>query len=66
VRLLMVAPPGAGKGTQAQRLAAHYGIAKLSSGDLFRTEVTAGTEIGRQVATTCDAATWFPTRWCCS
>lgn len=45
----MVAPPGAGKGTQAQRLAAHYGIAKLSSGDLFRTEVTAGTEIGRQV-----------------
>jgi adenylate kinase len=46
---LMVAPPGAGKGTQAQRLAAHYGIAKLSSGDLFRKEVAAGTDVGRQV-----------------
>ncbi len=46
----MVAPPGAGKGTQAQRLAAHYGIAKLSSGDLFRKEVTAGSDVGREVA----------------
>jgi len=43
----MVAPPGAGKGTQATRLAAHYGIAHLSSGELFRREVEAGTEIGR-------------------
>jgi adenylate kinase len=47
MRLLMVAPPGAGKGTQAERLAAHYKIAHLSSGDLFRKEVAAGTEIGR-------------------
>lgn len=48
MRLLMVAPPGAGKGTQAGRLAAHYGIAHLSSGDLFRHEVAAGTRIGRE------------------
>lgn len=48
MQLLMVAPPGAGKGTQAQRLAAHYGIAHLSSGDLFRREVAAGTAIGRE------------------
>lgn len=50
MRLLMVAPPGAGKGTQATRLAAHYGIAHLSSGDLFRREVAAGTAIGTEAA----------------
>lgn len=47
MRLLMVAPPGAGKGTQAARLAEHYGIAHLSSGDLLRKEVAAATAIGR-------------------
>jgi adenylate kinase len=47
MRLLLVAPPGAGKGTQAELLAAHYGIAHLSSGDLLRREVAAGTAIGR-------------------
>jgi adenylate kinase len=50
MRLLMVAPPGAGKGTQATKLAVHYGIAHLSSGDLFRNEVRAGTPIGRAAA----------------
>jgi adenylate kinase len=47
MRLLLVAPPGAGKGTQAVRLAAHYGITHLSSGDLFRKEVAAETPIGK-------------------
>lgn len=50
MRLLMVAPPGAGKGTQATRLAAHYRIAHLSSGELFRKEVAAGTDIGKEAA----------------
>jgi adenylate kinase len=50
MRLLMVAPPGAGKGTQAAKLASHYGVAHLSSGDLFRKEVAAGTPIGRIAA----------------
>lgn len=50
MRLLMVAPPGAGKGTQAARLSAHYGIAHLSSGDLLRKEVAAETAIGRIAA----------------
>ncbi len=50
MRLLMVAPPGAGKGTQATRLASHYGIAHLSSGDLFRREIAAGTRIGQEAA----------------
>ena len=46
MRLLLVAYPGAGKGTQAAKLAAHYGIAHLSSGALLRTEVAQGTKIG--------------------
>src|ERR1700739_2526570 len=50
MRLLMVAPPGAGKGTQAKRLAEHYGITHLASGDLLRKEVAAGTEIGKAAA----------------
>lgn len=50
MRLLMIAPPGAGKGTQAERLAAHYGIVHLSSGDLLRAEVAARTEVGVQLA----------------
>jgi adenylate kinase len=49
MRLLLVAPPGAGKGTQAAKLADHYGIAHLSSGELLRQEVSAGTEVGRTV-----------------
>ena len=47
MRLLLVAYPGAGKGTQAAKLAAHYGIEHLSSGALLRTEVTHGTKIGQ-------------------
>jgi adenylate kinase len=50
MRLLLVAYPGAGKGTQAAKLAAHYGIAHLSSGALLRAEVANGTEIGRIAA----------------
>jgi adenylate kinase len=50
MRLLLVAYPGAGKGTQATKLAAHYGIARLSSGELFRAEVAGGTRIGKEAA----------------
>lgn len=50
MRLLLVAYPGAGKGTQAVKLAAHYGIANLSSGALLRAEVTHGTRLGRIAA----------------
>jgi adenylate kinase len=50
VRLLMVAAPGGGKGTQGQRLAAKYGIQHVSSGDVLRAEVQAGTPLGREVA----------------
>jgi adenylate kinase len=50
MRLLLVAYPGAGKGTQAEKLAHHYGIAHLSSGALLRAEVDGGTEIGKVAA----------------
>ena len=50
MRLLMVAPPGAGKGTQAERLAVQYDIVHLSSGDIMRREVAEATDIGRAVA----------------
>jgi len=48
MRLLLVAPPGAGKGTQAAKLAEHYGITNLSSGELLRREIAADSEIGRK------------------
>jgi adenylate kinase len=50
MRLLLVAPPGAGKGTQAAKLSAHYHIAHLSSGDLLRRDAAAGTDVGRLAA----------------
>jgi adenylate kinase len=50
MRVLLVAAPGAGKGTQAEKLALHYGVAHLSSGELLRQEVKAGTEVGKAAA----------------
>ena len=64
VRLLLVALPGAGKGTQAAKLAVHYGIAHLSSGALLRTEVTKGTRIGRVAAAYLKRGDLVPGRTC--
>jgi adenylate kinase len=47
MRLLMLGPPGSGKGTQGERLAARYGVPHLSSGELLRGQVRAGTDLGR-------------------
>ncbi len=48
MRLVLVGPPGAGKGTQAQFIAEHVGVPKISTGDIFRANVSQGTPLGLQ------------------
>ena len=48
-RLLIVGPPGAGKGTQAEKIAEHYGVPAVSTGDIFRANIKNGTELGQEV-----------------
>jgi adenylate kinase len=55
MRLVLLAPPGAGKGTQGKRLAEHYGIPHIATGDLLRDHVERGTDVGRDVQRQLDA-----------
>jgi len=55
MRLIILGPPGAGKGTQSGRIAAHYGIPAISTGDIFRSNISEGTELGLQVKHILDA-----------
>ena len=58
--LIFLGPPGAGKGTQAQRLAERFGIPHVSTGDILREAVRQGTELGRQAAEIMDAGQLVP------
>jgi adenylate kinase len=60
VKLLFVGPPGAGKGTQAARVAERLGIPHISTGDMFRDHVARGTELGRRVDSIMKAGEYVP------
>jgi len=55
MRILLLAPPGAGKGTQGKLLSEHYGIPHIATGDLLRDHVERGTKVGRAVKRQLDA-----------
>jgi len=59
-RLLIVGPPGAGKGTQAERIAVRYDIPTISTGDIFRFNIKNETELGLQVKAIVDAGDYVP------
>jgi adenylate kinase len=60
MRLVLVGPPGAGKGTQAQFLAKHYSIPHISTGDIFRANLKAGTPLGVEAQKFMDAGELVP------
>ena len=60
MRLILVGPPGAGKGTQAVHLSAHYGIPHISTGDIFRANIKGETELGKLAKSYMDAGNLVP------
>jgi adenylate kinase len=60
MRLILMGPPGAGKGTQARYVADHFGIPAISTGDIFRANVSEGTELGVEAKRFMDAGEYVP------
>ena len=60
MRMLLIGPPGAGKGTQAVRVAEAYGIPAISTGDIFRANVAEGTPLGLQAKEYMDRGAYVP------
>ena len=60
MKIIMLGAPGAGKGTQAKRIAAKYGIPHISTGDIFRANIKNGTELGKKAKTYMDQGLLVP------
>ncbi len=60
MRLVLVGPPGAGKGTQAQFISSHFAVPKISTGDIFRANVSEGTDLGLEARKFMDAGDLVP------
>jgi adenylate kinase len=60
MRIILMGPPGAGKGTQATHIADHFGIPAISTGDIFRANVSRGTELGVKAKQYMDAGEYVP------
>ena len=60
MRVVLLGPPGAGKGTQAQIIAAKFGVPAISTGDIFRANVSGQTELGRKAKVYMDAGDLVP------
>jgi adenylate kinase len=60
MRVLLIGPPGAGKGTQAARIAAHFDLTRIATGDLLRQEVASGSELGRTARSYIDRGDLVP------
>jgi len=58
--VILLGPPGAGKGTQAKKIVEHYGVPQISTGDLLRDNVQRGTELGRQAKVIMDRGELVP------
>jgi adenylate kinase len=60
MRVVLLGPPGAGKGTQARRLAERYGLATIATGDIFRDEISRGTDLGLRAKEYVDRGEYVP------
>ena len=60
MKIIMLGAPGAGKGTQAKKIAAKYGIPHISTGDIFRANIKGGTELGMKAKSYMDQGQLVP------